>query len=76
MQSLCQIALRSFGANRQHQQTITVHLPIYWGTTRQSFIPPTELEPSMYVCKLIIHLSGYFYKCVQEMEMVNGVALE
>ena len=34
--------------NKQHQQTVTIHSPIYWGTTRLSFIWSTELEPSIY----------------------------
>ena len=34
--------------NKQHQQTVTVHLPIYWGTTRLPLIRPPELEPSIF----------------------------
>ena len=33
---------------KQHRRTVTVHSPIYWGTTRPPSIRPTELEPSMY----------------------------
>ena len=35
--------------NKQHRQTVTLHLPIYWGTTRLLFIQLTELEPSVYL---------------------------
>ena len=35
--------------NKQHQQTVTKHLPIYWGTTRLPLIQPPELEPSIYL---------------------------
>ena len=34
--------------NIQHRRTVTVHSPIYWGTTRPLSIRPTELEPSIY----------------------------
>ena len=36
--------------NKQQQQTVTVHLPVYWGTTRLPFIRPPELELSIYLC--------------------------
>ena len=32
---------------KQHQQTVTVQPPIYWGTTRLRSIQPTELEQSI-----------------------------
>ena len=34
---------------KQHRQTVTVQLPIHWGTTRLRSIRPTELELSTYV---------------------------
>ena len=37
--------------NKQHRQTVTLHLPIYWGTTRLSFTRLMELEPSIYPYK-------------------------
>ena len=37
--------------NKQHRQTVTAHLPIYWGTTRLPFTQPPELEPSIYAKK-------------------------
>ena len=36
---------------KQYQQTVTVQLPIYWGTTRLTSIGPTELEPSIYLSR-------------------------
>ena len=43
--------------NKQHRQTVTVHLPIDWGTTRLSFIRPTELEPTIYKYSYAMKLS-------------------
>ena len=34
----------TFKWKKQHRQTVTVHSPIYWGTTRLPFIRPPELE--------------------------------
>ena len=39
----------SYDPNIQHRQTVSIHLPIYWGTTRLSLIRSTELELSIYI---------------------------
>ena len=41
----------NYDPNIQHRQTVTIHLHIYWGTTRLSLIRSTELEPSIYLKK-------------------------
>ena len=45
--------------DKQHRQTVTVHSPIYWGTTRLPFIRPPELEPTIY-STFIINLLKFF----------------
>ena len=48
--------------NKQHQQTVTVHLPIYWGTTRLLFIRPPELEPTIYPWSVVSTSGDYDIK--------------